>query len=76
MGEREFHIELIYEETGTSTPPGGQHAGIPAHSVRITHLPTGVMAQCGHERSQHKNRRVAMEMLEWALVSMGVPYAG
>lgn len=68
-----FKVELIYRQTGTPQLPGGQHAGIPAADVRVTHLRTGIMAQCGEARSQHQNRKVAMEMIEWALSSFGFP---
>ena len=63
----ECRAELIYRQTGTTESPGGQHAGSPATDVRVTHLPTGIMAQCGIHRSQHLNRRTALEMIEWAL---------
>lgn len=59
--------ELIYDRTGTTQSPGGQQAGVPATSIRITHLPTGLMAQCGG-RSQHKATKVAMAMLEYGLL--------
>jgi protein subunit release factor A len=71
MGDEAFKIELIYRGTGTTQSPGGQHAGIRAADVRVTHIPTGIMAQCGEARSQHQNRKVAMEMIEWALSSFG-----
>ncbi len=67
LPEGELKVELIYLQTGTTQSPGGQHAGSPETAVRVTHLPTGNMAQCGHHRSQHKNRKTAMEMLEWSL---------
>ena len=62
--------ELIYDETGTTKSPGGQHVGMRATSIRITHIPTGLMAQCGG-RSQHKASRVAMAMLEYGLLELG-----
>jgi protein subunit release factor A len=65
-------IELIYNDTGTTKMPGGQQAGTPLSSVRITHIPTGLMAQCGYERSQHKNRQTALSMLEYGLVNIGI----
>jgi protein subunit release factor A len=61
-------VEVIYEQTGTSQLPGGQQAGIPVSSIRVTHEPTGIMAQYGEERSQHKNKQIAMEMIEWGLM--------
>ena len=71
VDESEFKIELIYRGTGTTDLPGGQHAGTPASDVRITHVPTNMMAQCGEHRSQHKNKLVCMEMLEWGLTQCG-----
>ncbi len=62
-------IELIYRQTGTTERPGGQQAGAPAADVRITHIPSGIMAQCGACRSQYKNKMIAMEMIEAALTS-------
>lgn len=62
-------IELIYKATGTTQSPGGQQAGISLRDIRITHLPSGIFVQVGAFRSQHKNRLVAMEMLETALTS-------
>ena len=65
-----YCIDLIYDDTGTKQRPGGQHAGSPPTSIRITHIPTGLMAQCGG-RSQHKARKVAMAMLEYGLLELG-----
>lgn len=49
-------------------PPGGQHVGTET-GIRITHLPTGLMAECKTERSQHRNRRIAMDMILGGLTS-------
>jgi protein subunit release factor A len=55
------------------TDLGGQHVGTPSYPVRVIHVPTGLMAECGYERSQHKNKETAMQMIEWGLVFMRFP---
>ncbi|MBX9653401.1 peptide chain release factor 2 [bacterium] len=54
----------IVMETFMSGGPGGQHQNKTASGVRLRHMPTGVVAECRSERSQHKNRKTAMNMLK------------
>lgn len=66
-----YKVEIYRPATGTSQSPGGQHAGSPRSGVRVTHVETGISAMCAEARSQHKNREVAHQMVEWGLVSLG-----
>lgn len=46
---------------------GGQHVGSDPCDVKVTHIPTGITATVGYCRSQHRNRNVAVRMIESAI---------
>ena len=66
--EEDLDIEIndddLRIDTYRSSGAGGQHINKMSSTIRITHLPTGIVVQCQNERSQHMNKDKAMQMLK------------
>lgn len=71
-----FSAKDVRFETMRASGPGGQHVNRTESAVRVTHIPTGLQAAASEERSQHRNRKLALARLAQKLAAEDSRQAG